>query len=376
MTLEERIQKYLDCCDPAVSHSHGHNTTFRVACALWNGFGLSVEQTFQWLQYYNQKCEPPWSLTDLMHKAQNAGDPRAAHTQARGYLLGPGAQVSPLPEPYYCAPSVPKALYDPAYLESFTAELSNTVIDSEYLEIRSQFTCHNRSPAGFLHKIFHPGEHVWVTERTTSGQGLVWTHEGLVQNLAELNHLRRGRDGVWFLSNPIDGAPHQLERLKSEFNAEGISFRATECITDWRHAVLETDDAPEELWLKALALLPLPIVAIYHSGKRGAHALINLGARTPGEWRERLAPHCEHLLRLGACSGTLKPVCLSRLPNCMREQTKRLQQLLYLAPDTDGTPIVQRPVREDPSADWDRLRRARAFWSTRKNSNPSPGVNP
>jgi hypothetical protein len=271
---------------------------------------------------------------------------------------------------------VPKALYDPTYLESFTAQLSNTTIDTEYLEIRSQFTCHNRSPAGFLHKIFHPGEHVWVTERTTSGQGLVWTHEGLVQNLAELNHLRTGRDGVWFLSNPIDGAPHQLERLKSEFNAEGISFRATECITDWRHAVLETDDAPEELWLKALALLPLPIVAIYHSGKRGAHALINLGARTPGEWRERLAPHCEHLLRLGACSGTLKPVCLSRLPNCMREQTGRLQQLLYLAPDTDGTPIVQRPVREDPRADWDRLRSARAFWSTRKNSNPSPGVNP
>jgi len=60
----------------------------------------------------------------------------------------------------------------------------------------------------------------------------------------------------------------------------------------------------------------------------------------------------------------------------MREQTGRLQQLLYLAPDTDGTPIVQRPVREDPRADWDRLRSARAFWSTRKNSNPSPGVNP
>jgi hypothetical protein len=198
----------------------------------------------------------------------------------------------------------------------------------------------------------------------------------LVQDLTELDHLRNGRPGVWFLSNPVDGQPHRLERLRSQFNAEGISFRASECITDWRHAVLETDDAPEELWLKALALLPLPIVAIYHSGKRGAHALINLGAKTPKEWHQRLAPHREHLQRLGACSGTLKPVCFSRLPNCMRGQTKRLQQLLYLAPDADGTPIAKRPAREDPSAAWDRLRRARAFCSTGKNPTPSPGVIP
>ena len=354
MTLQERIQKYLDRCEPAVSGTHGHDATFRVTCALIHGFGLDPETAFGLLKdFYNPRCEPPWSDTELGHKVRDACNTQPL--KERGYLLGPGAQVAPLSDTtgeLSCS-SVPKAVYDPVYLESFTAELT-TPIDNAYLESRSQFSCHNRSPAGFLHKIFHPGEHVWVSEKTASSQGLLWTHEGLVQNLTELDHLRKGRPGVWFLSNPVDGQPHQLERLKSQFNAEGISFRASECITNWRHAVLETDDAPEELWLKALALLPLPIIAIYHSGKRGAHAVLNLGAKTPKEWHQRLAPHCEHLQRLGACSGTLRPVCLSRLPNCMRGQTKRLQQLLYLTPDADGTPIAKRPVREDPSAVWDR----------------------
>jgi hypothetical protein len=140
----------------------------------------------------------------------------------------------------------------------------------------------------------------------------------------------------------------------SEYNTLGISFRAAECVTNWRHAVLETDVAPEDLWLKALCLLRLPIVAIYHSGGRGPHALINLGASTVQEWHERLNPHREQLIRLGACSGTLTPIRLSRLPNCVRGETGRLQQLLYLAPNADSTPIANRPVREEELAVWER----------------------
>jgi hypothetical protein len=227
-------------------------------------------------------------------------------------------------------------------------------VDEEYLELRSELTCHNRSPAGFLHKVFRPGERVWVTDNTFSSDGLVWTHDGPNQDLAELNHLLADRQGVWFLANPIDGTPHQIERLVSERNRQGTSFRAMECITDWRFCVLETDEAPEDLWLKALCLLRLPIVAIYHSGGRGPHALVNFGVSTLQGWRERLSIHRDHLIQLGACPGTLTPVRLSRLPNCLRGQTGRLQQLLYLAPNADGTPIAERLGREHPLAAWER----------------------
>jgi len=356
MTLEERIAKYMASCLPAVSGCHGHNQTFALASALVNGFALDEQTAMQWLTTYNAGCQPPWSRTELRHKIRSAS--RAQHIRPRGYLLNPG---DPIGDPIASGPSTgkpeteskPKPVYDPLYLTNFTSQLTEE-INEEYLELRSQFTCHNRSPAGFLHKIFRPGESVWVTDKTVSRDGLVWTHEGAFQNLAELSPLQSGRPGVWYLSNPVDGQPHQLKRLASEHNSRGISFRAAECITDWRHVVLETDEAPKALWLKALVLLELAIVAIYHSGGRGAHALCNLGARTVQEWHERLAPHREHLIRLGTCPGTLTPVRLSRLPNCLRSQTGRLQQLLYLAPNADSAPIAKRPVREDPLAVWER----------------------
>jgi hypothetical protein len=247
-----------------------------------------------------------------------------------------------------------EAKFDLAYLENFTASLLEPV-DAAYLEIRSQYTCWNRSPAGALHKIFRLGERAWVTANEFSREGIIWTHDGPGQNLADLDHFQSGHAGVWFLSNPIDGIEHQVDRLRSQYNPDGLSFRCLEAIADWRHAVLETDDAPEALWLKALALLDLPIIAIYHSGGRGPHALIDIGANSYAEWHELLAPYRKHLIRLGACKGTLTPLRLTRLPNCMRGQTGLLQRLLYLSPDTDGTPICQRPPREDDLAIWERF---------------------
>jgi hypothetical protein len=373
MALQERIGKYLDACPPAIAHQRGDNQTFVVDCALVHGFALNEGDAMAWLRIYNQKCEPPWSEAELLHKVRSALG--AAHKRRRGYLLDDCDEIhgpcsSPLRKEELSGPlSAPKPVYDPAYLKDFTAQLCDE-IDALYLESRSEFNCHNRSPAGFLHKVFRAGERVWITDKLESREGLIWTHDGEGQNLAELNHLQNGRPGVWFLSNPIDGSPHQLKRLQTRRNAEGISLRCTECITSWRHVVLETDDAPSPLWLKALCLLKLPVVAIYHSGKRGPHALVNLGATTQAQWHERLAPHREHLIRLGACTGTLTPVRPSRLPNCVREQTGQLQQLLFLAPNADSTPIAKRPVREPPLAVWERYLEAARYG--RSDNEPTP----
>jgi hypothetical protein len=325
---------------------------------LFHGFCLSKTQTLQLLkEIYNPNCSPPWTDAELRHKITDAAN--RPPLKPRGWLLGAAAEFIPPPAGEKIQPAKPKPIYNPDYLAEFTSQLPDGV-DAEYLEIRSQFTCWNRSPAGFLHKIFRKGESVWVTTKGSSRDGLIWTHDGPVQNLAELNHLKSGCSGVWFLSNPIDGIPHLADRLVSEFNPEGLSFRSAECITDWRHVVAETDCAPPGLWLKALVLLELPIVAIYHSGGRGSHALANLGASSVEEWHALLEPHREHLIRLGACPGTLTPLRLSRLPNCIREETGQLQTLLYLAPDADGTPIARRPLREDPQAVWIRYRKGRA----------------
>jgi hypothetical protein len=360
ITILERAKCYLECCDAAISGSGGHDTTFRVACALIHGFCVDPEEAYQLLLvYYNPRCLPPWNDAELQHKVQSAC--AATTGKPRGHLLGIGIAVPPPAAAPSASPrTTTKAVYDPVYLERFTSQLSDT-IDAEYLEARSEFTCHNRTPAGFLHKVFRQGECVWITDNAESREGLIWTHDGPIQDLSELNHLQAGQPGVWFLSNSIDGAPHQIERLRSQANPEGMSFRAIECVTSWRHAVLETDCAPTALWLKALALLELPIIAIYGSGGRGPHALVRLGASTIGEWHALLAPHIEHLVRLGACPKTLTPLRLTRLPNCIREETGQLQRLFYLSPGADGTPIALRPLREDPLADWMRYLAAARF---------------
>jgi hypothetical protein len=359
ISVFERAACYLERCEGAISGSGGHDTTFTVAMALVQGFCLPAQTAFQLLRnVYNPKCSPPWSDAELRHKVASAAN--TSPRKPRGWLLGNGESITPPDGSVDLLASKSKPAYDPDYLLDFAAPLPDCV-DPEYLEIRSQFTCWNRSPAGFLHKVFRKGESVWVTLNGSSSEGFIWHHDSPVQNLSELNQLKSGHSGVWFLSNPIDGKEHHADRLVSDFNPDGTSFRCTECVTDWRHVVIETDCAPADLWLKALVLLELPIVAIYHSGRRGPHALVNLGASSIDQWHALLEPHRERLIRLGACPYTLTPVRLTRLPNCLRKQTGQLQTLLYLAPHADGTPIARLPLREDPLAVWMRYLEATRF---------------
>ena len=85
-TLQERIQAYLDAIPPAIAYSDGHKQTFKVACLLFNGWALTVDETLAWLKVYNAKCQPPWSDKELAHKAKDAA--KAKHEKPRGYLLG------------------------------------------------------------------------------------------------------------------------------------------------------------------------------------------------------------------------------------------------------------------------------------------------
>jgi hypothetical protein len=85
MTKNERITAYLAHIPGAISGSGGHDQTFKVACALYNGWCLTEEETFSWLALYNQKCQPRWNERELKHKAASAA--KAMHEKRRGYLF-------------------------------------------------------------------------------------------------------------------------------------------------------------------------------------------------------------------------------------------------------------------------------------------------
>jgi hypothetical protein len=86
--LWHRIIRYLDTCEPAVSGQRGHDTTYRVLCQLIKGFALSPEQALEAANYYNGKCEPPWSEKELKHKVDDAL--AAPSDKQPGYLLEAG----------------------------------------------------------------------------------------------------------------------------------------------------------------------------------------------------------------------------------------------------------------------------------------------
>jgi hypothetical protein len=89
--LRERIEHYVDACPEAISGQRGHNTTFKLAIALVHGFDLSPAAALPFLQRYNQRCQPKWTIKELKHKLKDADDeigPRSGRPlKVRGYLL-------------------------------------------------------------------------------------------------------------------------------------------------------------------------------------------------------------------------------------------------------------------------------------------------
>ncbi len=78
-----RARKYADAVDPSVSGERGHDTTFRLACQLVNGFDLGIDGARPILYEYSQRCSPPWTEQELEHKLESA----SKEPGPRGYRL-------------------------------------------------------------------------------------------------------------------------------------------------------------------------------------------------------------------------------------------------------------------------------------------------
>jgi hypothetical protein len=228
--------------------------------------------------------------------------------------------------------------YVPHKLKSIARQI-DFLITPEWLEARSPVSAWNRTPAGILHQLYRPGELILIFNHYKSQGQSFYQHGGQDEDFSCLDQYRLGSYGVWFLVNPVDGEYHYNPRELKE------SRRSEESITSFRYAVLESDEAPKELWLKALVQLPLPIASITDSGGKSIHALIRIDAGSKTEWdelvRETLAPL---VVPIGADLGALTAVRLTRLGNCHRGQTDQWQKLLFLDPEPNLTPLIEKPL--------------------------------
>jgi hypothetical protein len=81
----DRVTRYLDTCEPAISGQRGHDTIYGVLCRVIHGFNLSPNQAWEAAVYYNRKCEPPWSEKELQHKVEDAL--KATPSEPPGHFL-------------------------------------------------------------------------------------------------------------------------------------------------------------------------------------------------------------------------------------------------------------------------------------------------
>lgn len=266
-------------------------------------------------------------------------------------------------QPTQSSPSTPspaikvrrsEPVFDPAKLERFAAKCDG--VDPEWFAARSAKRVDCVTPASFLHHLYKPGESVVLFCKEKS-QGIgVWTHGGYPFDATELDSLRARRKlGVWFLAAPVTGEFVPTGEKWSDGRPK-LSRRSRRTVTSWRWLCIESDRAKPNHWLGLLAQLCLPICAIYTSGGNSIHALINIGARSEEEWRAIVAPMKDALIILGADPKMLSAVRLTRLPGCERLGKNgkdgqyarfvrpQLQQLYYLNPWADGTPICEIPA--------------------------------
>ena len=289
-------------------------------------------------------------------------------------------------------------------------------ISPEWFMERSPIDVRKLTPGEFLEHAFSPGERIVVFTVFKGPGDFLWEvgkggfrragERGVKAVLSKLP-VDGGRDGVWYLVNPVDGAWHPNPRRGGLY-----SRRSQESVTRWRHLVIESDETkilklkglalkdggkiletrgqnpesreecramlaragrdkwaeemmavPEQwgalaerhfsearempgLWNRFLAMAPLAIKAIYSSGGDSWHALVDVNQETKADFDVLLRNHAKRTLPVfGADPGAMTPVRLSRLPGCTRGG--REQRLIYLNPNpsAEGVPIQNLPKK-------------------------------
>jgi len=238
-----------------------------------------------------------------------------------------------------------RATYKPDNLISLTQKMDG--FSAADLAARSPICPEYVTPAGFLRHLYRKDEKIILfTTFQSQGQDVAeWSDQEDEPGAFDGYIRAKEGKGAWFLANPVDGGFREFDRLKSANNLTGRSRRCEECITNFRYLVMESDEVDPAIWIAAMVQIPLPIVSVTSSGGKSLHALVRVDADSADHWRGIKAKIAPALVTLGADNSAMTAVRLTRLPQCFRAEKERWQELLYLNPAADETPIAQLPTR-------------------------------
>lgn len=203
------------------------------------------------------------------------------------------------------------------------------VVDSNWVENRDIHAPDVWSPKDqlttYLQTLFEPGETVgfvtrsWKNEKgkyLPKDKGIYTKTAGqLIEELA-----RAGDDigsvvgdydkngGAWIRFNPLDG--------------NGVT---NENVTEFRYALVESDDMELERQNAIIRELELPVAVLVHSGGKSLHAIVRVDAADYPEYKRRV----DYLYEICEKNGMTidkqnrNPSRLSRMPGCIRGENKQ-----------------------------------------------------
>jgi hypothetical protein len=324
-----------------------------VACALVWGFGFSPEEAMALMVEYNETCQPRWSQADLWHKLRSALNTN--HTQPRGHLVDGDADKGTLPD--YVVPKKREAVkFDLEALKR--AQRPDWTVDAAFLRARSPIDPQKVTSGQVLDLLYSPDDFVMVFGSMESrGDWMRW--RGRWFELGKSPDVKakpmkqipeRTKEGAVWLIQPVDGEWHPV------MGKTTLSRRTLKSVRSYPYLLLESDEAPQDLWLNMLARVSLPVVAIVTSGGRSCHALVKVGCATISEWKDCVETVRDTLAALGCDRQALgNPAVNMRLPGILREGKMKgrgkekqftpyhggpmKQRLLYLNPKPENRPL-------------------------------------
>ena len=204
-----------------------------------------------------------------------------------------------------------------------------TVVDPSWVEGREIQPPKRWKPVEeltrYLSTLFEPGENVgYVSQSYENDKGKYvpkdrghWdrTAGQLIEELSRCkgdiesvigDYSRAG--GAWIRFNPLDG--------------KGVR---NENVSDFRYALVESDNMPIDRQNAILRELELPIAALVYSGGKSLHAIVRIDAADYSEYKKRV----EYLYSVCAKNGMTidtqnkNPSRLSRMPGCVRGDQKQ-----------------------------------------------------
>lgn len=329
MDAIEQARRYVAAIPGAVSGQGGHDATFKVACALVNGFALGEADAMAILSEYNRTCQPPWNEKELRHKIESAMS--AAHEKPRGHLLskrrgvtykfGAGGDAreesreTPAQSgsrgnsaPFKSAPPAPSKSYD----LTAASEMPKPLPDGTRALLKAAFS---------------EGEGICICQARTGDDGGEMPKDGGVV-LTREEWLRK-----------LDSAKGDPNKFLSTSDKNGIYIalnplkvtggRKNENVTAYRHALVEFDNISiQEQWT-LIQRSRIPCTAVISSGGKSLHAWVRVDAKDRREYDERVRVLYEHFDQQQRPDEKNKdPARLSRLANCMRGGKR--QELLAL----------------------------------------------